>query len=295
MVDQGKAISVALKDGKIAGYRFGAPGRPLLLFTHATGFCASVYRKMFAEIGDAFDIFALDMRGHGRSALPADPKTLKSWIPFAEDVDAALDALRVECGLKGDWTMAGHSMGGIVSLLLGAKRADVAGLRLIDPPIVSVPLVMRSAPVWSVFAANMPIVRGAAKRRDHWPDREAVLESYRAKSFFKNWAPGVLEDYLDDGLTEAPDGVRLSCAPAWEAATFSAHGHDVWAALRGYLAKGRPISVWGAGGEDSPFTAFDRRRMRRAGATVIEDDAAGHLWPLERPKEAAQFLLGAEA
>ena len=53
-----------------------------------------------------------------------------------------------------------------------------------------------------------------------------------------------------------------------------------------------PMTVWGAGGSDSPFTSFDRRRLRRAGATVVENPTAGHLWPLERPEEAARFFAG---
>ena len=283
-------FTLAIRDGEIAGHRFGSPNRPPMLFCHATGMCASVYRQMFAKIGDAYDIFAIDQRGHGLTTLPAEPDALWSWETYARDINHALDAVAAQFGVAEKWVLAGHSMGGVSSLLAARTRSDVTALRLIDPPLMPVPLWLRRSPLWPLFAARMPIVQGARKRRSQWPSREAALESYRGKRFFRHWAPGVLEDYLEDGLRLEPGGARLSCSPEWEAATFSAQRHDVWPAVKAHLSRSGQLSLWGAGGPDSPFASVVRRRMRREGATVTEDAAATHLWPFERPEEAARFL-----
>ena len=275
-------------DGVIAGYRWPQPDKPPILFLHATGFCASAYRRMFGALSGRFDIHALDLRGHGKNTRPADPSALSSlrkWTPFIEDAAAYLD----QSGRK-DWILAGHSMGAVVSLLAAKGRDDVAALRLIEP--VAMPAWMNIAaktPLWPFMAARLPIVRGAARRRCQWPSREEVLASYAGKPIFKVWAPGVLEDYLEDGLEPEGAGVRLCCEPAWEAATFAAQANDFWAAV---ASSGPPLSIYAADHQWSTVSPAARDKLKRAGAEVMLMKGAGHLAPMELPERLAAFVAG---
>ncbi|PQA87811.1 alpha/beta fold hydrolase [Hyphococcus luteus] len=278
-------IRIELNDGALAGFRWPAPDRPPLLFLHATGFCACVYRRMLGGLKDRFDIYALDLRGHGLNTRPADPSRLRSWKPFVADARAFLDRERRE-----GWTLAGHSMGAATSVLVAQGRTDVAALKLIEP--VAMPGWMTFAaktPFWPLMSNRIPLVRQAARRRNRWPDRESVLASYARKGLFKAWAPGVLEDYLEDGLVDdaSGEGVRLSCDPRWESATFAAQANDVWAAARAAPAK---MSVFAADHPSSTVSSAARARFRRLGAELVVRPGVSHLAPMEKPQDLAAFL-----
>lgn len=275
------------EDGALAGLRWARADKPPLLYCHATGFCASAYKQMLQILSADFDVYALDMRGHGRTALPADPPALRSWDVYAGDVAAFLD--RED---RRDWTLAGHSMGAVTAALAARGRDDIRALKLIEP--VAPPPVFAFAaktPLWPLLSRRIPLVAQAARRRAAWPDRAAVAENYAGKALFRNWAEGVLADYLEDGLTQTAEGVRLSCDPAWEAATFAAQANDFWGAVRRAPA---PVSVLVADHPTTTAGSGARRRLRRFGAVVTATAAASHLAPLEKPGFAAQFVAGAD-
>lgn len=276
-------FSLQLADGALRGLRWRNDAAPPLLFCHATGFCASAYTQMLQRLAASYDVHALDMRGHGRTALPADPARLRSWRIYADDIRAFLDREARE-----DWTLAGHSFGAAASILAAHGRSDVAALKLIEP--VAMPpwfAAAAASPFWPLFAARIPLVRQAARRRSQWDDRETVASSYARKSLFRNWAPGVLEDYLDGGLVERDGAVVLSCDPKWEAATFAAQANDFWTAAKNAPA---PIKVFAADHPSSTVSAGARRRFNRIGAQLAVEKGSSHLAPMERPAELAAFI-----
>jgi pimeloyl-ACP methyl ester carboxylesterase len=66
-----------------------------------------------------------------------------------------------------------------------------------------------------------------------FPDREAACRSYHGRGAFRTWPDQAIRDYVSDGFRDRPDGtVELSCAPAWEASSFRAHGNDLGPAMR---------------------------------------------------------------
>lgn len=278
-------ITVDIDGGDIAGWRWMNEHKPPLLFCHATGFCASVYKRMLQAVSADFDIFAIDLRGHGRSTLPADPRRLRSWNIYARDIAAFLDHSH-----KTDWTLAGHSMGGVTITMAAQGRADIRALKLIEP--VAIPpsyALAAKTPFWGFFARNIPLVRQAARRRAAWPDRASAAASYTRKALFAHWADGVLADYLEDGLAETPEGVRLACEPAWEAATFAAHANDFWTAVAKAPA---PITVLAADHPSTTTRADARERFKRRGASVTLISGVSHLAPMENPGLVADFIAG---
>jgi pimeloyl-ACP methyl ester carboxylesterase len=284
-------FSVDIGEGAIAGWRWPNAGAPPLIFSHATGFCASAYKKMLQRLAGGFDVYAIDLRGHGRTGLPTDPARLRNWMIYARDLRAFLDRLAASAGGAPKWTLAGHSCGAVVSVLAARGRRDVAALVLVEP--VAMPPTAAFAarlPFWRAKARRFPLVKGALARRAEWPDRDDVFKSYERKRLFSTWAGGVLEDYLEDGLVETETGVRLACAPPWEAATFAAHGHDFWGAV---AAAPAPITVLGAADKSSTLFGRAPRRFERRGAIVQRLHGVSHLLPLENPEAAADFIAGA--
>ncbi len=287
----GRRLMTPLPDGAMAALRFGREGAPPLLFAHANGFCASAYRQMLTALGTRFDVFAVDLRGHGRSTLSRRDMAHRGLDIFAADIRIFLDALAASGQVGGRWTLAGHSLGGDSVTMASVGRQDIARLRLIEP--VAMPPFLRGLaqlPFWRLIARRTPLARMARQRRSEWPDRDQVKASYARKPLFQTWAAGVLEDYLADGLRPVPAGVTLACSPAWEAANFMAQAHDFWAAAARTPA---PISVLAADHASTTVPASSRRRFARLGAEIRTIDGATHLCPFEKPSEAAEFLASA--
>ncbi|MDZ7629640.1 MAG: alpha/beta hydrolase [Parvularculaceae bacterium] len=283
-------LFVSIGDGDVAVLRFGRAGAPPMLFAHANGFCASAYRRMFLALSDQFDVFAVDLRGHGRTRLPARVAGHRSMKIFGDDLRQTKAALR-PLAVRHDWIIAGHSLGGVAAALAAADDPEIAAVRLIEP--VAIPkswTLIAKTPLWPLIAPQIPLVRAAKRRRSHWPDRAAVTDSYGRKSFFSTWAEGVLSDYLDDGLVTDESGARLACEPAWEAANFAAHANDFWGCIGRIKA---PVSVLGARHPTSTVSNSAESRLKRLRARVERVSGVTHLVPFEDPRLAARFLAGA--
>jgi pimeloyl-ACP methyl ester carboxylesterase len=276
-----RRVSFALADGEMAGWHFVSPGKPRLVFVHANGFCASAYRQVLEPLSADFDILAPDLRGHGRSTLPADPARHRSWDVYARDLLALIDQLDEK-----PVALAGHSMGAVSSLLAAARLAEVPKLALVEPVVLPVSVyLMSSGPFGGLMKDRLPISRQARRRRNGWPDAAAALSRYANHPTFKRWAEGTLADYLEDGLAETPDGgVKLACDPFWEAANYEAQGHDLGRAARkaapqAYVLKAQHGS-----------TVVRPGALTRRGAKLTRMDRVGHLAPMEKPGAVTAWL-----
>lgn len=274
-------VRFTLQDGEMAGYRWSRANAPRLIFAHANGFNALTYRRLLAPLADEFDIIAVDLRGHGRSTLPADPSRHRSWDIHARDLAALVSSLDAR-----ETVLSGHSMGATSMLMATAHLARTpAGLVLVEP-VVMPPLVyaMMHSPFGPAFSNRLTIVKNAKTRMEGWAAPEDAKARYDAKTMFSRWAPGMLEDYLEDGLVKRDGEWRLACRPAWEAANFAAQRNRPLAAARRTDA---PIAVLKAG---RGSTLRNAQGLLDAGATITERPEAGHLIAMENPQFTAEWL-----
>jgi pimeloyl-ACP methyl ester carboxylesterase len=228
-------LTIPGRGGHVAALNFGRVHGPIdIVFLHATGFCAHTYRKLLEPFDASLRVVALDLRGHGHTTLPAHPARLTNWYGYAQDVVRALESLGE--GNPRTGLIAGHSLGGTVALLAATRHPGLAGALLMIDPAMVLPwmrrwLLMPFGP--RLLRRRLPIAKSAARRRSTFTALHEVRASYDGRGAFRSWLPGFLDDYLEDAFMRRPDGtVALRCAPAWEAATFCAHRHDLQAALR---------------------------------------------------------------
>lgn len=291
-----RRFRVELKDGEASGIAFGDPVRPIdVLFLHATGFNAITYQSLLEPLGTRMHAAAVDMRGHGRSRLPANPRRMKSWNKFREDVIHILEKTAPEGAVLG-----GHSMGATVALLVAGKRPDlVKGLVLVDPVLLR-PSLSRvyNIPLVNMLIGKNAMAKGALRRRREFGSPAEAAEQLRGRGAFKTWRAPFLDDYVVDGVLRQDDGVhRLSCTPEWEAAVFSAHRYRPWAALRRLRRKRIPIIVLQADKESTSGADVDQRVHNiRPDAAVTRVPGTTHFIPMERPyvvRDALQMLYEA--
>ncbi len=291
-----RRFRVELKDGETAGIAFGDPVRPIdVLFLHATGFNAITYQSILEPLGTRMHAAAVDMRGHGRSRLPANPKKLKSWNRFRDDVIQILEKTAPEGAVLG-----GHSMGGTVALLVAGKRPDlVKGLVLVDPVLLKGPIyTIYNIPLLNLLVGKNAMSKQSLRRRRDFGSQNEAVESLRGRGAFKTWRVPFLEDYVVDGVLRQDDGrFSLSCSPEYEAATFNAHRYRPWLALRRLRKKRIPIIVLQADKESTSGADADQRiHAIRPDAAVTKVPGTTHFVPMERPyvvRDALQMLFEA--
>ena len=275
-------VAISHPEGVIRGLGVGPQTRPPdLVMLHANGFCASLYAPILARLAPDFTAVALDLRGHGRTELPTPLAGFHTWRGYAADMAFALQEL-VPKGARAP-VLSGHSLGGMVSLLTTElSPASVERLVLFDPVVLNPKIhLMARLPLLRRLGKRTPLALGALKRRADFPSRAAVVESYAKRKAFANWAPGLLEAYVDQGFVDRPDGtVTLACRPEWEAATFGAQGQDTW----GVLARcKRPVRLFAA--EEGSTVYGGVERVARVAPKVVASTVAKgtHFFPLEQP------------
>lgn len=289
----------ALENGELAGVEFGDPVKPFgAIWLHATGFNAMTYQSILAPLGFRARVAALDMRGHGRSTLEANPDKLKSWSRYRDDVIAWMDQYAPAGAVLG-----GHSMGGCVALMIAGKRPDlVKGLVLIDPVVLNPRFYFWShvfPPVNWFMRGGSHMARQARRRRREFSSPTQARDNYHGRGAFKSWREPFLDDYLLDGLERIDDNPpdsddqtwELLCDPKWEAATFSAQRNTPWGALGKVRKRKIPVTIVRAeyGSVISDLVA--RKMQRKVPGMVLNlKRGSSHFLPMEAPYEVRDLL-----
>ena len=285
-----RRVSFEVPGGRMAGIAFGAEtATPDIVFIHATGFNARTYRTLLQPLGERFHVLALDARGHGLTTLPHKLFSYTSWKRHRDDLIAVLEHFTAPV------TLAGHSMGATISLLTAGVRTDlVSGLALLEPVILPAAgyaaMQMPLAPLLNRM--SMPLSRGAAGRRNTFASREEAVTAFTGRGIFKTFPAEVIADYVGDGLgDDDKGGFKLACAPAFEAATYTAQRHDPWGALRKVTD---PLVLLRAErGSTISEAAMHRIAAIKADARVATVEGAGHMLPMERPDRARAAIESA--
>lgn len=257
---------------------------PTLHFAHANGLPPGTYRQLIDVLRSHYHVVSME----ARPLWPgSDPCSLQDWSLFVDDLRAELRRRNLR-GIVG----VGHSLGAVATLLAASRDPGLFTTIVAIDPIV---LAGWFSVFWGTMKAvglgrHVPIVQGARKRRDHWPDLDTVRRSYARKRAFRGWAPGVLDDYLSSGLVPAADGgVQLRYPKRWEARIFRVAPHDLWPDL-GRLAV---PSLFVHGEHTDTFLPAAARRVAREvpGATVTVISGAGHFVPMEQPELLGRTVL----
>lgn len=125
---------VPVEGGSLRVARWGAPpeqARPAVIAAHGITSSHVFWTLVGAELGDAVTLLAPDLRGRGDSARLPGPYGMAA---HARDLIAVLNFHGIPKAV-----VAGHSMGGFVAAMVGARSPErVDGTLLVDggPPLV---------------------------------------------------------------------------------------------------------------------------------------------------------------
>jgi len=201
-----------------------------IYFSHANGFNGLAYQSLLNKISDNQKIIAYDMRGHGKSTIPAEPGKLKSWHRYSDDLIGILQKNKTPS------ILIGHSLGGTTSLLTALKRPDlVSKIILIDPVLLPLSywLGIKAIQSLGLIEKIHPMVRSALKRKKTWTSKDEAYKYFLSKKLFRKVIPEAISNYIDGGIKKIDKNLYgLSCDPKWEAATFRLTAGEIWFNLK---------------------------------------------------------------
>ncbi len=189
-------IAIELPHLTLAARRWGEPGLPPLLAVHGWLDNAASFDALAPLLATRFEVTAIDLPGHGRSAH-RPPGAWYHYVEYLADLQAVAAAL--------GWTrfsLLGHSLGGAVASIFAAAQPDrVERLLLVESlgPLTAAPEL-----------ALEQLRRGLSQRADFaakslrvFPDSATAV---RARMLANDLGEAAAAALVERGLAAVPGG-----------------------------------------------------------------------------------------
>ena len=252
--------------------------KPAIFFAPGNGFPAGTYRKMLNALEDRFEVDCLELPGHNPELPPDD-----NWGNLKTELEREIEGRHT-----GPVIGLGHSLGGVLHLLLAAERPDLyERIVLLEAPIISrfSSHSLRFMKLAGMIDRLSPS-QATRYRRSVWPSRETAFEHFKGKPKFAAFDDDVLRDYIEYGTKPTERGFELVFRPQIEAKIYRTIPHHL-PRLRGRL----DLPITYIGGDDSEEGKLARLGfMRKAFSIDFQIISGSHLFPMERPIETAETL-----
>jgi len=251
---------------------------PVLHFVHGNSFPTGTYSVFLTQLKSHYQIRALEMHGHN----PVFPVT-DCWPELCKELIASIEAGKSTQPV----ILLGHSLGGMLSLMVAKMRPDlVKCVVMLDSPVVAGwrAAVLRVAKIFGLENYFGP-AKFSKKRRKSWASPEEAYQHFFTKPAFAIWPEQVLRDYIQYGTEPYPKGVTLRFKRDIETSIYRTLPHII----SRFTSLPFPVPIGFICGTTS-------EECRQAGiyhtqqlvGENFEWIEGGHLYPLESPEQAAQ-------
>lgn len=252
--------------------------KDILHFSHANGFPAGSYKTLFSYLEDDFQVGAIERFSH-HHRYPVS----NNWNHLVAQL---IDEL--ESSYSQPVYAVGHSLGGVLSLIVAAQRPDlVKGLIMLDAPFITnieaygINLIKRLGLMDKITPAGRTL-----GRQEHWPSTEHAFAYFRNKRLFRSFDERCLHDYIHHGTVESKDGKRQLY---FDAATEI----EIYRTIPDNLHRTSRLSMPGtviAGKSSDVFKKQHGSKMQRQLGMNVEWVDGSHMFPLEQPELTAASI-----
>ena len=250
---------------------------PTIVFLHATGFLPWLWHPIARALAGDYRLIAPYFCDYRES----DPASGLSWMKLAEDLSQMCERLNIASPI-----MVGHSMGATVMTIAEATHSlGAAGMILIEPIFLPQEHYQRH-----IRLEEHPLASKSIRRRNFWQDSSAAKAYLRTKEMFKDWDEEFLDLYIQHGMVEqTTGGLRLTCSPERETSLFMGEmKYNPWPLLPKISCP--TLVIEGAKSVNRHLIDLKAAaaELPRGTYRLVED--AGHLIPMEKPKEIIQII-----
>ncbi len=260
----------------------GRAHQGVVLFLHANSYSAKLYQAFLEPLRADYEVWSPDLPGHGDSRWFG---RIQDWADLADHFIKQLEKEPPPTPLIG----MGHSIGGIVIMLMAIKRPQwFSNIVLLDPVLLPKPIL------WIMYGLKftsltqlIPLAKAANRRRWLFASRDEALKHYSRKKVFSHWEPRFLEAYVNTCLHATASGqYQLSCAPQLESSIYQSLPLKAWR-----FPKRLPVpALFIIGKHSDTVNQRGFQRLKKlTGNHVVKSIDGGHLFPFEKP--AASMTL----
>lgn len=255
----------------------------LIHFAHANGIPSKVYRNLFQQLQDEYQVIYLPQIGTDERY----PIT-NHWPHLVNQV---IDSVVQQS--QGQKVIGmGHSLGAVLTLMAALQRPELfSQVIMLDPPLIlgHQSFAFHLAKIFSPQMIDKITPAGlSAKRREHWDSRKQAAETLGDKPFYQHFDPESFQAYIEEGLQEdhLRGGVTLTIPREAEVAIFRTTPSWWW------WSKPKPkIQVDLIVGRESVFykkgiSALVQKKM----SIPLQVVEGGHMFPLEHPENTAKII-----
>lgn len=267
----------------ISGYfRHGNDDAPVLHLLHGNGFSSGSLFALAEAMPSEWTLMASDLPGHGLTTV--SNMEWPDWNAMADRL-----AQNVLLPLGKPVVGVGHSMGGVITLLMAARYPEAfSRIILLDPVLFPAHILVGQRIVHkSGLWGKLPLVKKAMRRESYWPDIKVMEASLKKKRLYRDWHPAALNGFCQTGSRVTERGVELACSPGWEARIFGSAPRALWRSVQA-LSVPTDILIADHGFDFIPGSV---RRARRLNPAVSSRVVGGsHCFPMEHPYETATVI-----
>lgn len=252
--------------------------KQIIHFTHANGFPAKTYNKLFSFLADDFTIGFLERHGHNAKFPVSD-----GWRFLKEELREEIENRYTEKVIG-----IGHSLGGILHFLNAVERPELyRQLILLDSPLMSRLSefgfrLLKKTGRWK----KTPLVRQTDSRRNHWKSKEEAFEHFKRKEKFAAFDEDVLRDYVEHGTVETREGVKLFFDPEIESKIYQTLAHG----FSKYRNRLKVPTAYIGGTHSREAKAARLKFMQKNFPVDFYFIEGSHLFPFEKPEETARLI-----
>lgn len=241
---------------------WGKVDTPGVVLVHGGSAHSGWWDHIAPLLASSHRVVALDMTGHGDSAT-------RPRYPFGGWADEVIAAARAG-GITGKPYVVGHSMGGWVTVAVGAHRSeDTAGLVIVDSPLWDEP-------------PEEAIIRQLARKSRAYSSRDEICARFRTEPRQDVLLPYVARHVAEESVRETDAGWIWKFDPEMFR---KRHEHGDHIQLRHLLPDVRVPSVYIRCelGMVTPAMADEIAGLFGRPATVVELADAGHHPMMDQP------------
>ena len=255
--------------------------RDLIHFAHGNGFPSPCYKQLLDGLATRYDCCYIDRVGHN----PLYPVE-ENWDKLVQEVLRSITTQANQPVIA-----VGHSLGGVLSLLAAIEEPSLfKAVIMLDSPLIG-PFkshMVHLAKALGVIDRITPAFRTKG-RREHWQDKEQLINYLRTRELFKTFTNECLDDYISYGLDQKNDGYYLRFDRHIEYQIYRTIPHTI-PKLRGQL---RVPTALIYGDKSTVVNTMDRCYMRKNFGIKTFKINGTHLFPMESPKAVVEQVFKA--
>jgi lipase len=259
-------------------YLYYEGAAPQIIFAHATGFLPWLWHPIVEDLtprNQAWVPYICNYRD-------CDPENGGlAWDVIAEDLFSLCQSKNIRNHLA-----VGHSMGAtVLTIATAVFGMQPRAMVLIEP--IFLPEEFYSM---ELSVKDHPLAAQSIKRKNGWKDENAALEYLKSKSLFIDWDEQILQLYVKYGMEKQQEGeLKLACSPRNEAAMFmGGRSTNPWPLIQKLTCP--VLIVEGEKSTNKEFIDLHRVVSMLSNGKYISVPEAGHLIPMQKPKEVAQII-----